>query len=397
MGRYRLLMDILSNTVAFILVFNIFVLAYTMLNDAVPWPYLFLVVPFFFMFFLRRKIKKMTHFIIFHAALLALPFLTLGDIRIFMPVLGFAIASVIYSLNTKGKGEWSMPGVTAAWVIGILAGLSLLFNAYVSHLDGINALLNISSLAALAAIVLYVHLDNLRFSLAALKGLKSKSAQVTSASKFLITIFLIMIVLFGALSILFPSQSVMLMIAQLAGQIILLPIRLMVCIAGFFFGETDGEGAGGIPPILMMSGEMEEPMPMEEDPAFAVLSTVMGAIAMLVIIIAAVAILGMLFRGLYRAFNKKNNDSGKQSLMPDDVKSKLKFVFGDMRELLPRFKVSVKHPVRRAYIKKINSHIKQGFRALPHYTPEVIADKIRSTEDIDELTQRYEEARYGRR
>ena len=395
MGRYRLLMDILSNTVAFILVFNFFVLVYTMLNDVVPWPYLLLAIPFFFLFFLRRKIKKMMYFLIFHVVLLAAPLLALDDIRIFMPILGFAIVSVVYSLNTKGKGEWSMPGVTAAWVVGILAGLSLLFNAYVPHLAGIGALLNISSLVALAAIVLYVHLDNLRFSLATLKGLKSKSVQVTSTSKFLITVFLIMIVLFGALSILFPSQSAVLMIAQLVGQILLLPIRLMVLLAGLFFGETEGEGAGGIPPILMMDGEMEEQPPLD-DPAFAILSTIMGAIAMIIIIIVAVAILGVLFRGLYRAFNKKNNDSGKQSLMPDDIKSKLKFVFGAMRELLPRFRISVKHPVRRAYIKKVNSHIKQGFRALPHYTPEVIADKIRPTEDIDELTQKYEEARYGR-
>jgi len=395
MGKYRLLMDILSNTVVFLLVFNIFVLAYTMLNDAVPWLYLFLAIPFFFLFFLRQKVKKMEDFIILHIILLGAPFVTLGNVRTFVPLLGFAIVSVIYSMNMKNKGEWSMPGVAAAWIIGALAVLSLLFDAYVPHLGGIGALLNISSLACLAAIVLYVHLDNLRFSLATLKGLQKKSAQATSASKLLITIFLIMIVTFGALSILFPSQSAVLMIAQLLGQIILLPVRFMVFLVQFFFGN-EMEGAGAIPPILMGgNGEMEE-MARQEDPAFAILSTIMGILTMFIVVVAASIIIGLLFRGLYRAFNKKNNDNEKQSLMPEDVKSKLKFVFGDMKELLPRFRLSVKHPVRRAYIKKINSHIKQGFKALPHYTPEIIANKIRPTEDIDELTRRYEKARYGR-
>ena len=395
MGKRILLMDILSNLVAFLLVFNIFALAYAMLNNKIPWPYLFLAIPFFFMFLLRAKIKKMLPFVSIHAAMFAMSFMVLGNIRVFVPLLGFAVVSVIYSIHTKGRGEWSMPGVTAAWVIGVFAALSLLFMAYVPDLGGVGALLNISSLVSLAAIVLYMHLDNMRFSLTMLKERQRKFTQTSSASNILITVFLVMILVFGALSVLFPSETAVLIVGRLLLEIVTLPIRLLALLVQLFSGEADGNGT--MPHILMFKGGMAEMAEMEEIPLFYTIANTITAVLAALIILALVTVaIAVIFHRLYKIFGKKDGDSGKQSLMPDDVKNKLKFVLGDMKELLPRFKLNVKHPVRRAYIKKINSHIKQGFKALPHYTPEVIADKIRPMEDIDELTQKYEEVRYGK-
>ena len=395
MGKRRLLMDILSNLVAFLLIFNIFVLVYAMLNNRMPWIYLLLAIPFYFVFWIRTKIKKMLPFMAIHAALLVASFAALGNIRVFVPLLGFAIVSVIYSIHTKGKGEWSMPGVTAAWVVGVFAALSLLFAAYVPDLDGVGALLNVSSLVSLAAIVLYMHLDNMRFSLAVLKEHQKKSAETSSTSNFLITVFLIMILVFGALSVLFPSEAAVLIIGRLFLEIITLPIHLLALAAQLFSREVDVYGT--LPAILMFEGGMAEVEATDERSLiYSIMNTVITALAMLAILAMATAAIVTLFYRLYKTFGKKDSDSGKQSLMPEDVKSKLKFVLGDVKELLPRFKLGVKHPVRRAYIKKINGHIKKGFKALPHYTPEVIADKIRPTEDIDELTQKYEEVRYGK-
>ena len=69
-------------------------------------------------------------------------------------------------------------------------------------------------------------------------------------------------------------------------------------------------------------------------------------------------------------------------------------VLEDLRDLLPRFG-KIRHPIRRAYEKKVNWHIKQGIIIEKHFTTEEIANKIRETEDIDELTAKYEVVRYG--
>jgi len=398
MGKRRLLMDALSNAVAFLLIFNIFALPYAMLNGRAPWPYLFLAVPFFFLFFLRGKVIKMRYFIAIHAAMMAVPFVTLGNPRIFAPLICFAIASAIYSLHTRGKGEWSMPGTAAAWVIAVFAALSMLFVAYVPEIGGFGAMLNISSLISLAAIVLYVHLDNMRVSLNMLKGHRKTNAETSTTSNILIAVFLVMILVFGALSILFPSEAAVLVVGRLLLDIALLPINFLVSLAQFFFGEA-GSDYMGMPPILEGGGGgahwAAEDLP-DESLLHAIFNIIIVTLTTLILLALATVVIVTLFRRLYKAFNKKDSDSEKQSLMPDDIKSKFKFILGDMKELLPRFKLGVRHPIRRAYIKKINSHIKQGFRALPHYTPDVIAEKIHPTEDINELTKKYEEVRYGK-
>ena len=400
MEKRRLLMDLLSNLVAFLVIFNLFAFVFSMLNfqlnERTAWIYLPLGIPFFFMFFLREKVKKMHHFIVIHIAMFALSFLALSDALIFGPLVGFTVLAAIYSLHRKGKGEWAMQGSTAVWVIGLLAALSALYASYLPEMDGVGVFLNISSLISLAAVVLYMHLDNMRFGLGLIGEHHKKTTNMSPVSNMLITVFLIIIIIFGSLSILFPSEAAVLVIARLLLNIILFPFQLMA----FIFQSIIGEPVPEMPLEEMLTGdgnfvpeEGEEP---PENFVFnRVISFIVGLLSALGLLAVAVTFLVLLFYRLYRAFGKKGEE-GKSSLMPEDAISRLKFVLGDFKELLPNFKLSARHPVRRAYIKKVNSHIKQGLRVHPHYTPEVIADKIRPKEDIDELTQKYEKVRYGR-
>ena len=79
----------------------------------------------------------------------------------------------------------------------------------------------------------------------------------------------------------------------------------------------------------------------------------------------------------------------------DEVKLEGSF-FDDLLDLLPSF-MKNRHPIRKAYEKKINSHIKRGTLIIEnHDTTEMIAKKIREAEDIGELTAKYELVRYGR-
>jgi len=398
MERRRVLMDLLSNLVAFLVFFNIFAFVFALSNGYGAWIYLLLAVPFFFMMFLRAKIKKMRYFLAIHFVMLAAPFATLHNIWLFIPFMCFAAAVTIYSLHRKGKGEWAMQGTSAVWVIAVFAGLSLLYAAYFPEMESAAAiLLNISSLISLAAVVLYMHMDNMWFGLRLVGEHHKKSENISSVSNVLITVFLIIIVIFGGLSVLFPSQAAIMVLGRLLIDIILLPFEIL----GFIFRSISGEPEfiGDLPfeqwfvPGEAMEIDFDEEL--QTSPIHAIIGAIVGFLAVLGLVAIAVAILATLFYRLYKALGKKS-ETDKMSLMPEDAVSKLKFVLGDFKELLPRFRLGTKHPVRREYIKKINSHIKQGLKIQPHYTPEIIADKIRPKEDIDELTQRYEEVRYGK-
>jgi len=398
MEKRRLLMDLLSNLVAFLLLFNLFAFAFSGFNDQIVWVYLLLAAPFFLMFFLRRKIKKMRYFVVAHFVLLALPFIAMPNWFVFGPVIGFAVFAVIFSMQRRSKGEWNMQGTTAAWVIAVFAGLSLLYNVYLPEVDGVNVLLNISSLATLAAVVLYMHLDNMRFGLGLIGEHHKKSASISPVSNFLITVFLVIIVIFGALSVLFPSEAAVMVLARLLLDIILLPFRFIAFILQGIVGDSMIlEDVVLEDFFLMGDGGMlpaDEEI-LEQSVDNSLLLTIVGFITAFILAAIAITFLASLFYRLYQAFLKKDQ-AGELSLMPDDATSRLKFVLGDFKELLPRFRLGARHPVRRAYIKKINWHIKQGLKVRPHYTPEIIADKVRPKEDIDELTRRYEEVRYGK-
>lgn len=396
--RRLLLMDLLSNLVAFIVLFNILSFALTLANGRLNLIYLLLAVPFAFMLFLRKKIKKMRLFLATHFFMLAIPFVVWHDMWAFGPLLGFVVAMILYSMRRKGEGEWNMQGSTAVWVIAFLVLLSMMYATYLPDIGGINALLNISSLISLASVVLYIYLDNMQFSLD-LIGVshQGNSAHTSSVSNVLFTVFLIMVVVFGALSLLFPSEAAALTIIHLLVGIIPLIFQFLALVFRGIAEEPVVVDNGVLDGMFMGMGEpLFEPDELAETgPFLAILIAAVRFLAIFGLVAAFTIFVVMLIYKLYKAFSREKRP-GKQSLMPDDTINKLKFMLGDFKELLPRFKLSVKHPVRRAYIKKVNGHIKRGLEVRLHYTPEIIADKIRPKEDIDELTQRYEEVRYGK-
>jgi len=336
-------------------------------------------------------------FIVIHIALLIPSFLVFDNMSLFSLVMAFSASSVLYSVIRKGKGEWSMQGMSAVWVIGVLVVLSLMYANFLPHVEEkIDVFLNISSLAVLAVVILFMHIDNMRFSLG-LMGEGQKGAVAASpVSNILISIFLAIIVIFGALSVLFPSTSVILALARFVREILLLPLRLLAALLQWL-----ADGDVEISEIIPMIGAQEGDMPLEDgipmdDAQHSWFMTLVNFLSIFIGVAIVVVIAAVLLYKLYKAFDKKDDIYKMQKYTQNDNVDRLKFMFGDFKELLPRFKLGTKHPVRRAYIKKINSHIKQGLRVRPHYTPEIIADQIRPKENIDELTQRYEEVRYGR-
>jgi len=396
--RRGLLMDFLSNLVAFIVLFNTFAIAYAMATGRAAWIYLLLAMPFALLAVLRAKVKSMGRFIGIHILFLVPPFLVISNIWLFVIIMITTLFAVIYSMYRKANDEWYMQGSTAVWVIAVLAGFSLFYAYFFPELAGISILLNMSSLVSLAAVVLFIHLDNRQFSLGLVgSSTNKKAAEMSPVSNILIAVFLIIIVIFAALSVLFPSETAVMVLGRLVFSILLLPFRFIAFILGNIAGDVIQPDELPLEQWFIGDGVLEENGDYWEEAGnfAAIFSIITGVLIVIAWVALAVMLLVALIYGLYKAFNKKDED-GKQSLMPNDTMSRLKFVLGDFKEFLPRFRLGAKHPVRRAYIKKVNSHIKQGLEVRPSYTPEVIAEKVRPKENIDDLTQRYEEVRYGR-
>jgi len=396
-------MDVLANGTIFIVLFNILALTYIMgyTSDYVPWWFLLLAVPFAFLMFLRRHVRIMPLFLSIHVIFLVLPVIIFSTLYAIVAVTAFAAISVGYSIHARLKEELKLRGV---WIVLFMAALATVFfivDGLIRHVAGMNVLVIISSIVVLCAAVLYIHLENVDFSMRILSDrYKKPVGNVLSSNNRIITGFLIILSAFGILSVVFPAQTVFTALTRAAVFIITLPIALLVALTDFLGSNPDPIHEGT--PLLMpedgygYGGYMEEAEP---DNFLEIMNAVYDALVWVVLVAVVIgAIAGVIYIviKLHKVFGKKHDDENKESLMPDDTIGKLKFALGDLAAFLPRRKPKVKHPVRRAYIKKVNRHIKQGTVVLSSHTTEVIADNIRPNEDIDQLTETYEEARYGK-
>ena len=131
-------------------------------------------------------------------------------------------------------------------------------------------------------------------------------------------------------------------------------------------------------------------LPQESGSAFFdILSAIFEVVALAIVVI-------IIFLILYAIARKVKTRKKSQKLTETQEEVKLDgSLLDDLLDLLPKFK-KIRHPIRRAYEKKVNSHIGQGTMVYDHDTTDIIADKIRSVEDIDELTTKYVVVRYGR-
>jgi len=396
MKKRKLLMSIISNLVAFIVFFNVFAYVYAMQNMTIPWGHLWLAVPFFLTMPVRAKVSQLWLFLLLHFPLLLLPITAMGDVWTMIPITGLCIGMIIYSIDKKIRGEANMTGLTAVWIIALFAVLSMLYVAYLPYAYGAGILLNISSLICLAAVILFMHVDNMGLSMDLLAVNNKKSAHRTiPTNNVIMAIFLTIIIVFGALSVLFPSDMAMALLGNALLELLLFPLRIIVYLISLIQLQPLADPDMVVMPDLDFEGLEELEANESLANVLSIVTAIMRFLAAAVVIAVVAGFLIALFYRLYRAFRKKIRP--EESLWAtEDTVTKLEFSLGDLKELLPRFKIGIKHPLRRAYIKKVNSHIKQGTIIHKYHTTNVIANKIRPKENIDELTQKYEEIRYGR-
>ncbi|MCL2500176.1 MAG: hypothetical protein FWE90_07550 [Defluviitaleaceae bacterium] len=397
--------DILANTVVFLLFFGGLASVYMIMFNELPRVYILLVVPFFILYLVRRLVFVKFTFFAIHGLCLTLPLLFASTFTEMIPFYIVVVLIIIYSLRIRTKREWRPE-------TGQIFGLTLTFAAMFFLVFLFSTIYNTSveeadrfffavALVAISSAILVTQMENIDNRLRFLPGrLKESSRAVLSVNNKLISAFMVILVTVGMLALFSPNiwhfmrYGVMVMLYALRTLFVLLtaPFHLVI--------RDEPEAISEALTDELLPDEEADTEPLSslgygDSDANLTMLYIFAAILIILPVVLLIYASRNIIKDLLKNFFNKASGDEEESLMPDDAMGKLKFLFGDIASFLPRFR-SHGHPVRRAYAKKVNRHIKKGAPITLSDTPDKIADKIRPTENIDGLTAQYERVRYGK-
>ena len=395
-------MDLLSNFVEFALLFNIFSAVYMMVYGVVPWEFLLMAGPFFGMYAWRRLVKEIGICIVGHLLFLGPAFFFSGGV--FWMVLVFGLAAVFHSVSSALGGERVLKPHGVAVIFLVIVG-GLFFGNFAADVwggygTGLEVLVGPSVLAVLAASLLYVQMYNLDMEME-VYGVQERATR--RANNRLVGVFTSAIVVLSLTAMFVPFGWLLRMIWYWTGRGIGFLWNVLTFPFTFLIREFEPlvEEEMVDAPVVVEQPEIGEGSPVGGmDLNFEWLEWLMEILPWTAVVVVSAGVLYGLFlavQALYRRFFKgdkrENFDEGVE-------KVRLEFSLGDLGKgltaFLARFKSGSKHPVRRAYVRKINGFIRMGAQIEEWHTPEMIAGIVRGVEDIGDLTEIYERVRYGR-
>lgn len=401
----RLIKAVLSTVVVFLLVYACFIFAYYASGNLrqIPWLYSLTLPSFLFLAYLRRQIKSIPMFLIIHLVYLILPTVVLGPLHLATIMLALLL---FHSVWAKAGGEFALKRAASVISVFVLGGLLILLQALDISSTLLLGVYVIFSLIIMACIMAYVQIDAMDHNIMLFEISGHHNAKKTFMASNIGVIILISITLsVGFLASFFPADaffaSVFGFVAMTAGRIFYFFAAGTANILGFFF-----PGSRMVIPQSTYEAEEFNPLTQEQldmlreralymrDWTDYERNTLVSPVALGIVICIAVALVILLILYIrYRTRENKIENEEKLSLTSDISLGK---ILSGFKGFTPNFKSTMKHPIRRTYIKKINKYIKKGVNIETNYTPDKIAEKIAPHEDIGELTVMYEEVRYGR-
>jgi len=388
--RHRMA-DFLAAVAVFVLLFNVLTMVYVGFhnNDSIPWQYLIAGVPFLGFFMLREKVPN------FNILIVAYIFFFILLVLILMPLTLVALVSAVglvvgIKLNVDGKAlRLTKPNAYA--MFGGFVVLFVIGEAFI-EVAGLGVFIAASALLCMLTAFLQIYLTNFDLQLQkAHKDHVEPARDVMTTGKVATTSFFATFAVLGGILILFPMGTVLInafravisfiqsILSRLAPYELLRDIDDLALPPIDIHGDYDQIGA--------FLGERSEYY-YEETNALLYLTI----FALLIFLAFPLSIMIWSFIKRHKERTKKSNLRKDGTL--DDTQSH-KFRFSDITDLFGRNR-GPKHPIRKAYIKKVRSHIKQGTIVLDAHTTDTIANSIRPKENIDDLTKSYDQARYGR-
>ena len=403
----KLLRDLLTNLVAFVFIFAIFSFVWVWTVGDAPVDFLWAILPFFALMWVREHVRNFYVFIGIHLILAALPavlalfvFSNAADFVAPLSVLSVCIS--VFSISKRFGVNTETTPWTAVSLVAVLGGLLILLNAFELYPEGygVTALMSGLVLIGICAVIMQVQMAKMDVQIALLGDRVKNSPKGVVRSNYIIMCgFLGIVMIFGVAAILVPDSAMaagLMFAAQAAFFVFTLPFLVLGFIGSFFYSDYVATGEELELPALYGYGYYVPYMPPEiyEEPEPYYEGTLVSDIFAVVGIVIAGIVLVFILIALYKAM--KNRFGRKKSAGGTDFEAEKLEMELKKRGLFAKKDKTLRHPVRRAYRKKVNNHIKKGASVYKHHHHENIADIVRENEDIDELTKKYEVVRYGR-
>ena len=400
----KLVKDLLSIFAVFLLPFSVVSVLY-FIAYGVTEPHLwFLVVPFLLMYVIRKNINKMPLFIGLTLIVLLVSGLVIGDTYSDVFVWIFMVSTGFFAFYMKTREEIALESAFGAVALILIIGLFFLLRFSRADNTPMQVQLLLTFLVAMVFRILYTHMDNVDYRLnilSKINGYNDPSNKVLTTNNILITGFVGIVVIISTL-IMFGAGLFRL-------------ISSLAAVLGAMlrnFTATFWRTAGNVEFNMQMGNPNAYPAPYADDFDFfaevdemlditevdqEAWNAFLERFFLVVGIIGAICIMWFLIWRFYKFYrNSVREKTDSDDLSGDTVITLERDVMGDLRDLLPRFKNKSLHPIRRAYAKKVNRYIRAGVGIHKADTTDIIANKIRNAENIDELTAKYEKVRYGK-
>ena len=393
----RIVKDLISNAGVFAIFVSVVSTLYFLVYGNTEPLLLGLVVPFFCMYALRRRVKNIYYFSVCHLVLGVGTWwiLATGTARWF--VLTFLLVSIMLSMYLKTREEiiLGVPFAIGAAATTLLMFILLIFSIPEVPRDGIELQLNITAVVHILLLILYVHMDNIDYRLNILtrRGNSAIGNVLAGNNKIIMAVSawvvgLTVVVLF-ATGLLGAIREGIGRLQQMWSNLIGHFARGMEQVHGDF--EIDARN--------MVAEELQI---LEQDwvnifEEYVVndperLYSDIGFNIFIMVVLTAFAV------GLLVYFIKKfaaRKDKNDNNLSTDEITVLTPTAISDLLNMLPRFKPKLSK-IRRAYRKKVNYHIKHGAPITKTDTTNIIEQKIQKIQEIADLTHQYEKARYGK-
>ncbi|MDR2649510.1 MAG: hypothetical protein LBB94_07320 [Clostridiales bacterium] len=376
-------LDIINSLAVFALFFSLAVLpaAMTPRRPLTAYILILFIVPHAICLLLRRHLKRLSLFLLIHAAMPLSVLILDAGLYQRLTYLAFMLAIVIYSVVKRLKDtapDVSASFVTAntvcALVLAIAAGrLNQPEAAYVQPF---------SAAVVFICYIVFQHMRNLDDTLELItKTTVQPIRAVLSMNNRIIASFAVIAAIAALLSGFVKLDRAV----ALLGSWIAAFLRFSL---GFLDGresvaETEALLETPAPPDDFSPFPIE---PQKEWPFWAIFENVVRYVITGALIVAAAGLIIYLCVRLYRRFYETVKSDDEIEIIPHDT------LAAEAMRAIKAFFIPVSG-VRRRFYKKIRQYIKKGAPILPSDTPEEMTWKI-IAEDISELTDAYQKERY---
>jgi len=394
--------QVLSNLAVFTLPFSLSAVVYFVINSATSSTLWLLVAPFLCMYFARKMVKNLFVFLVVHAVIIVFSLFVIGDGYLDAPVWVFLGVSTLISIVLKTRNELSL-GVAFAVISAVLT-FALMAVSQLVRVDTsqIHTQLLATFFVAQIINIVFSQMENVDYRInviTRINGFRDPPTRVLKANNKLITVFVAGIITLAAV-VLFASG-----------------ILLRLTEWGNAYLASRFDAAMEMHEQYWQTPEWAENPPMVEDEElgpgvivqpfdFTVTSlddleemarnhdefmrnvAIFGTAA---IVLLVLAFLFVFHKKLFRRRSGELEDASQDEVITLD-----KNLAQDFMNFMPWRKRQRRHPVRRAYYKKIKQFIKSGADVIKTDTTNKIETKITPMEDISGLTEKYEKVRYGK-